>query len=66
MRHFYDELRRSEAGPGQAADGGGGGGGPRPPRGKAQALRRAQQTMIDGTYSHPFYWAGFVLFGDWM
>jgi CHAT domain-containing protein len=64
MRHFYDELRRSEAGPEETGDSGEHG--PRPLPGKAQALRRAQQTMIDGGYSHPFFWAGFVLFGDWM
>nr|MBA2340712.1 CHAT domain-containing protein [Pyrinomonadaceae bacterium] len=30
------------------------------------ALRTAQQRMIDGKrYSAPFYWAPFVLIGDW-
>jgi len=33
---------------------------------KTEALRRAQLTlMIDEKYSHPFYWAPFVLIGDW-
>src|SRR5262245_22947509 len=31
----------------------------------SQALRNAALTMIHGTrYSHPFYWAGFVLIGS--
>jgi CHAT domain-containing protein len=31
---------------------------------KAQALRQAQLDMIrQGTFSHPYYWAGFVLIG---
>jgi CHAT domain-containing protein len=33
---------------------------------KTDALRRAQITMItDGQYAHPFYWAPFILVGDW-
>jgi CHAT domain-containing protein/Tfp pilus assembly protein PilF len=33
---------------------------------KAEALRLAQGEMIkSGKYSHPFYWGGFVLNGDW-
>ena len=33
---------------------------------KAQSLRLAQISMIDSDqYSHPFYWAPFVLMGDW-
>ena len=33
---------------------------------KAEALRAAQLSMIDGeVFSHPFYWAPFVLVGDW-
>ncbi|MEZ5429159.1 MAG: CHAT domain-containing protein [Pyrinomonadaceae bacterium] len=32
----------------------------------ADALRQAQISMIrDETFGHPFYWAGFVLQGDW-
>ena len=30
------------------------------------ALRQAKIEMIDGgTYSHPFYWAPFILLGEW-
>jgi CHAT domain-containing protein len=33
---------------------------------KTDALRQAQLTLIsDPTYSHPFYWAPFILIGDW-
>jgi CHAT domain-containing protein/tetratricopeptide (TPR) repeat protein len=33
---------------------------------KAQALRQAQLTLKkDERYGHPFYWAPFVLIGDW-
>lgn len=33
---------------------------------KTDALQRAQISMIsDGQYAHPFYWAPFVLVGDW-
>lgn len=33
---------------------------------KAEALRLAKTEMIKSKkYSHPFYWAGFVLNGDW-
>ena len=33
---------------------------------KTDALRKAQLTMLkDEKYSHPFYWAPFVLLGDW-
>jgi CHAT domain-containing protein len=34
---------------------------------KAKALQLAQRSMVeskDGTYSHPFYWASFALYGD--
>lgn len=31
---------------------------------KAQALRLAKMDMINSKYSHPFYWAAFVLSGD--
>jgi CHAT domain-containing protein len=34
---------------------------------KAQALQRAQQPLLaDVEYQHPFYWAGFVLIGNWL
>lgn len=34
--------------------------------GKAEALREAQLTLQQSAeYSHPVYWSGFVLFGDW-
>ena len=34
---------------------------------KAQALQRAQQLLLaDVEYQHPFYWAGFVLIGNWL
>lgn len=34
---------------------------------KAQALQRAQQSLItQREYDHPFYWAGFVLIGNWL
>ena len=33
---------------------------------KTDALRKAQLTMLkDEKFAHPFYWAPFVLFGDW-
>jgi CHAT domain-containing protein/Tfp pilus assembly protein PilF len=31
---------------------------------KSEALRQAKINMIEGKYSHPFYWASFVLYGD--
>jgi CHAT domain-containing protein len=33
---------------------------------KAVALQQARISMIkDETYAHPFYWAPFILTGDW-
>jgi CHAT domain-containing protein len=33
---------------------------------KAEALRQAQlKLMKDGKHSHPYYWAPFILVGDW-
>ena len=35
--------------------------------GRSEALREVQLEMIHagGEYSHPYYWAAFVLAGDW-
>ena len=33
-------------------------------RSKVEALRKAQVTMINSEYSHPYYWAPFVLIGN--
>ena len=34
---------------------------------KAEALRKAQITLLNNpTYNHPFYWAPFVLVGNWL
>jgi CHAT domain-containing protein len=34
---------------------------------KAQALQQAQQLLLtDVGYQHPFYWAAFVLIGNWL
>ncbi len=32
---------------------------------KAEALRQSQEVMLQGRYSHPFYWAPFILMGNW-
>ncbi|VEP14933.1 conserved hypothetical protein [Hyella patelloides LEGE 07179] len=32
---------------------------------RAEALRRAQLSLIEGEYNHPVYWAAFVLVGNW-
>ena len=33
---------------------------------KAEAMRRAQlSVMRDPRYRHPFYWAPFVILGEW-
>ena len=33
---------------------------------KTNALRKAQLALLsDEKFAHPFYWAPFVLFGDW-
>jgi CHAT domain-containing protein len=35
-------------------------------RSKTDALRKAQLTLIKNEkYAHPFYWAPFILVGDW-
>lgn len=37
------------------------------PNTKAEALRQAQLSLIkDKNYAHPFYWASFVLIGNWL
>ncbi|MCU0533290.1 MAG: CHAT domain-containing protein [Hydrococcus sp. Prado102] len=33
---------------------------------KAEALRRAQQALLQGKYKHPYFWAAFVLLGNWL
>ena len=33
--------------------------------GRAEALRKAKQQLRTSPYAHPFYWAPFVLSGDW-
>jgi CHAT domain-containing protein len=34
--------------------------------GKAEALRKAQKAVRSNPkFAHPYYWAGFILFGDW-
>jgi CHAT domain-containing protein len=34
---------------------------------KAEALRRAQLTLLKNpSYQHPYFWAPFVLLGDWL
>ncbi|MUG91661.1 CHAT domain-containing protein [Scytonema sp. UIC 10036] len=39
----------------------------KPGIGKAEALRQAQLTFLqDADFSHPFYWAPFVLVGHWL
>jgi CHAT domain-containing protein len=33
---------------------------------KGEALRQAQLSLLhDTTFRHPYYWAPFVLYGDW-
>jgi CHAT domain-containing protein len=33
---------------------------------KAEALRRAQLTLLKGRYKNPYFWAPFVLVGNWL
>ena len=33
---------------------------------KAEALRRAQLSLLQGNYHHPRFWAAFVLLGNWL
>jgi len=32
---------------------------------RAEALRRAQLSLLRGDYEHPYFWAPFVLVGNW-
>jgi CHAT domain-containing protein len=51
MRSFYGRFLKPRVGPCQA---------------RAAHLRAAQlQLMRDGSHGHPYYWAPFVLVGDW-
>ncbi|MBI1926988.1 CHAT domain-containing protein [Candidatus Poribacteria bacterium] len=34
-------------------------------KGKAEGLRQAQLSLLHSQYPHPFYWAPFILVGDW-
>ena len=39
----------------------------KPGTSKAQALRQAQQALLkDPSFAHPYYWAAFVLVGNWL
>ena len=33
---------------------------------KAEAMRRTQVALMQGPYKHPYYWAPFVLVGNWL
>ena len=33
---------------------------------KAVSLQRAQRALLGGLYAHPYYWAPFVLMGNWL
>jgi len=53
MNHFYQELTRPHP--------------HLPARSKADLFRQAQLTLLrDPKYSHPYYWAAFVLIGNWL
>lgn len=32
---------------------------------KSEALRKSQIALLEGKYPHPFYWAPFILMGNW-
>lgn len=32
---------------------------------KSEALRQSQVALLEGKYPHPFYWAPFILMGNW-
>jgi CHAT domain-containing protein len=39
----------------------------RQPIAKAEAVRQAQLTLLHSRwYKHPFYWAPYVLLGNWL
>ena len=33
---------------------------------KVAALQKAQLSLLDSIYDHPYYWAGFILIGNGM
>ncbi|NEQ15921.1 MAG: CHAT domain-containing protein, partial [Moorea sp. SIO3E2] len=34
---------------------------------KAEALNRAQKSILqDPNYEHPFYWAAYIMVGNWL
>lgn len=37
-----------------------------PSASKAEALRRAQQHLIELGYEHPYYWGAFIIVGNWL
>ena len=50
MNSFYQQLKQSNIN-----------------TSKAQALRQAQLELINSNrFSHPFYWAPFVMIGNWL
>jgi CHAT domain-containing protein/predicted negative regulator of RcsB-dependent stress response len=54
MTEFYQELARSLSNNGE-------------PITKAEAVRRAQLKVLSSEeFSHPYYWAAFVLVGNWL
>jgi CHAT domain-containing protein len=54
MTRFYQELAKSYTGQQETIT-------------KAEALRRAQQALLqNANFSHPYYWSGFVLVGNWL
>lgn len=34
-------------------------------KGRSEALREIQLSMLNGDYAHPYYWAAFIPSGDW-
>ena len=34
-------------------------------KGRSEAMRAAQQRLLKGKYGHPYYWAPFILSGEW-
>lgn len=65
MTDFYRRLLAPSSGP-AASSGASASGSASASGGASAAMRDAQLAMIDGKkYSAPFYWAPFVLVGDW-